>query len=160
MAENPRAVAVALLAVITAAAAYEFAIALGWLTMGNEPGDAPLGEGYVFAPALLALVAGAFVFASGALARSVRADALTSLIGLASAAFLLGRFYSFDPYFAPNLRRFSDEGSVADSWIYTLVALALLAAVLARTRPRLGLWLGAPVLLLIAVTAFTTRVGH
>jgi hypothetical protein len=157
---NARAVALAVLAMLTAAAAYYATVALRWLSVGNEPGDAPPGDGFVFTLALLALVAGAFVFAALASRPRPAADALASLVGLASAAFLVTRFYSFDPYFAPNLRRFSDGGLVAGSWIYTLVALALLAAVLVKTRPRLGLILGAPVLLLIAVTTFATGLGH
>lgn len=155
-----RAVALAVLVVLTAAAANYAAVALRWLSVGNEPGEAPPGEGFVLTFALFALVAGAFGFAALASRPRPRVDGLASLIGLASAAFLVARFYSFDPYFAPNLRRFSDGGSVAGAWIYALVALALLAALLVKTRARFGLILGAPVLLLIAVTAFATGLRH
>jgi hypothetical protein len=52
---NTRAVALAVLVVLTAAAVYEAAVALRWLSIGDEPSDGPPREGFVFAAALFAL---------------------------------------------------------------------------------------------------------
>jgi len=155
-----RPIVLAVLVVLTAAAAYEAAVAFGWLSVGPKPGEAPVGNGLVLGAALLALVAGAGLSAVYASHRRPRADALGALIAPAAAAFVVARFYSFDPYYAPTLRRMSDDGLVAASWVYTLAGLALLAAILTRTRPRTGLGLTVLVLLMSAFTALAEGGGH
>jgi hypothetical protein len=72
----------------------------------------------------------------------------------------VARFYTFDPYYAPALRRMSDDGLIPDAWVYTLVGLALTAAILTRTRPRLGMSATVLVLLLSALTALAEGLGH
>lgn len=151
----------AVFVVLTLAAAYEAAVALGWLSVGPLPGQAPVGNGLVFGAALLALLVGAVVFARYAsLQGGPSADALQSLLGPAAAAFVVARFYSFDPYYAPTLRRFSDDGLIAKSWVYALVFLALAAPIVARPRPQIGASLTVLVLVLIAFTAFVMGLGH
>lgn len=151
----------AVLVALTLAVAYEAAVAVGWLAVGPLPGQAPVGNGLVFGGALLALLVGAVVLAGYAsLPSCPPADALRSLVGPAAAAFVFARFYSFDPYYAPTLRRFSDDGLIAKSWVYALVLLALVAAILARTRPRIGASLTALVLLLSGFTALVMGLGH
>jgi hypothetical protein len=147
------------LAVLVAATAYEAAIALEVVSAGDEPGEELFGRGLAFGAALLTLLGAAFWLAVLAARPSPPADALLASIDLAAAAFLVARFYSFDPYFAPTLRRFS-EGGVAAPWVFAVVALALVAALLVRIRPRVGLGLTAPVLVLLALTAFATGLGH
>jgi hypothetical protein len=155
-----RALALAVLFVLTAAAAYEAAVALGWLDVGPEPGQAPVGNDLVLGAALLALIAGAGLCAVYASLRKPRADGLETLLAPAAASFVVARFYSFDPYYAPTLRRMSDDGLVPDAWVYALVSLALLAAVLTRVRPRIGRGLTALVLLLTTFTALAEGGGH
>jgi hypothetical protein len=159
LAGKERAVPVVLLAVLFAATAYEAGVALRLLPLGDEPGEGPAGRGLLFGAALLALVVAAVFSAVSASRASTPAGPAIALIDLSAAAFLVARFYSFDPYFAPTLRRFS-EGGVAAPWVYSLVALALVAAVLPWTRPRAGLGLTVLVLPLVAVTAFATGLGH
>lgn len=155
-----RPILLAVLMVLTAAAAYEAAVAFGWLSVGPEPGQAPVGNVIVLGATLLALFAGAGLCVVYASHGRPRADVLGSLIAPTAAAFVVARFYSFDPYYAPTLRRMSDDGLVAESWVYALVSLALLAAILTRIRPRLGLGLTALVLLMSALTALAEGGGH
>ena len=154
-----RPFALTILAVLAAATAYEAAVALGWLAVGPEPGQAPPANGLVLGAAVFALVAGAGLCLVHAWAPPTQVDA-GSLLAPAAAAFVLARFYSYDPYYAPTLRRMSDDGLVPDSWVYLLVSLALLAAVLSRIRPRVGLGATALVLLLGAFTALAEGGGH
>jgi hypothetical protein len=155
-----RPFALTILAVLAAATAYEAAVALGWFAVGPEPGQAPSANGVVLGAAVFALVAGAGLCLVHAWDRQPQVDALASLVAPAAAAFVLARFYSYDPYYAPTLRRISDDGLVPDSWVYLLVGLALLAAVLVRIRPRAGLSATALVLLLSALTALAEGSGH
>ena len=159
--EKPwRPFALTILAVLAAATAYQAAVALGWLAVGPDPGQAPAGNDLVLGAAVLALVAGAGLCLVHAWAPLSRVNASGSLLAPAGAAFALARFYTYDPYYAPTLRRMSDDGLVADSWVYLLVGLALLAAVLVRIRPRAGLGATALVLLLSAFTALAEGAGH
>ncbi len=158
--KHGRAITLAVLVVLIAAAAYQAAVALGWLSIGPLPGQAPAGYGLVLGAALLALVVGAGLCAVYASWPRPPADALAGLIGPAAAAFVVARFYSFDPYYAPTLRRMSDDGLVPESWVYAVIALALLTAVLAGLRPRVALTLTTLVLLLSAVTALAAGLGH
>ena len=152
--------ALSVLAVLTATAAYEVAVALGWLDVGPRPGQAPPGNGLVLGAAVLSLFAGAALCLVYASRPTPPADALASLLAPAAAAFVVARVYTFDPYYAPALRRMSDDGLIPDAWVYTLVGLALIAAVLTRTRPRLGLSATALVLVLSALTALAAGLGH
>jgi hypothetical protein len=155
-----RPFALTILAVLAAAAAYEAAVALGWLDIGPEPGQAPPANDVVLRVAGFALLAGAGLCLVRAWAPLTQVDALALLLAPAAVAFVLARFYSYDPYYAPTLRRMSDDGLVPDSWVYLLLGLALLAAVLVRIRPRAGLGATALVLLLSAVTALAEGSGH
>jgi hypothetical protein len=148
------------LVLLAIATGYEAAVALGWLDVGPEPGQAPPGYGLVYGAALLVLVAGAGLSVVYAALPRPPSDALWPLLAPAAAAFVVARFYTFDPYYAPALRRLSDDGLVADAWVYTLAGLALLAAILTRIRPRLGLSGTALVLLSSALTAIAVGLGH
>jgi hypothetical protein len=69
----------------------------------------------VLTAALVALIA-------GAVALGVRVHSrVAPLVPLAAVAFVVARFYSFDPYYAPELRRMSDGGLVAPGLIYVLI---------------------------------------
>ena len=155
--ELERPVDVAVLAVLAAATAYEAGVALGWLEVGPALGQAPPGDGLMLAAAVFALVAGTCLVhrlrrASEAPCGCVGVAACAGRRGVRSGTLLYVR-----PYYAPTLRRISDDGLVADAWVYTLVGLAVLAGALVRIRPRLGLSATAFVLMLSAVTRARRR---
>ena len=143
-------------AVLSAGAAYESAIALGWIALGDIPGEDASGRGVVLAAALTALLIGSSILAVG----SPGITGAAALTELAATGFVVARFLSFDPYYAPTLRRMSDGGLVPSSWLVAVVAAALAAVVLLRLRPRAGLIVGAGVLLLCALTAVAESGGH
>ena len=128
--------------------------------MGTVPGDGPTGEGWVQLAALLAMIAGAVL-------ASTR-DAAAITVPLAAAAFVAARFYTYDDYYLPTLRRISDHGTPSSSWIYTVVAAAGVAATCAIVRALTGRGLGAPVtrglsaivVILCAFTTFIEGIGH
>lgn len=146
--------------VLLAAASYETAIALQWLEIGPLPGEGRREEEQALLVAVVAQLVGAVLAASDAFAPRIKTAATGSIIPLAAAAFMTARFYSFDPYYAPTLRRMSDGGLVAPWWVFTLVACSLLAAALTRARPRVGFGVVAVVLPLCALTAFAMGLGH
>lgn len=97
----------AVLMVLTVAVAYEAAVALGWLSVGRCLVKRQSANGLLFGAALLALLVGAAVFARYAsLPGGPPVDTLRSLVAPASAAFVVARRYSFDPYYAPTLAVF------------------------------------------------------
>ena len=137
--------------VLIAATIYELVIALTG-TVGAESGEGPSGEAIIFVLSLIAILLGALL----TLAPS------TSLLGLApaAAAFVTARFYTPDPYYAPTLRRYSDGGLVAPTWVFALVALAVLAGLVAARRPRPGAALTFCALALCLGTALFMGAGH
>lgn len=143
-----------LLVLIVGGAAYEAAVALGWISIGQLPGEGAPGEGEILAVAVVAVLAGiAFsLFAS-------RDNRLVAGLAPAAAILMAARFYTFDSYYAPALRRASEGGVVAAGWVYVLVALAVLAGVLALFRPRLA-FVGVPVMFLCALTTLFADTGH
>ena len=132
---------------VFAGAAHQAAVALGWPAIGNQPGEWAPGEGYLVPPALLVLALLGFALpAAGALAWEVPA---TPVLALAAACMVVARFFTYDAYYAPTLRRMSDGGAVAGTWIVVVVACALGSALLALRWSRTGLvatglvcWLG------------------
>ncbi len=151
--------AAAVVLALLAATSYEAAIALQWLDIGRQPGEAHPQENRILNIALLADLTGAALAAAFA-QRRIEAAWAASMIPLAAAAFMVARFYTFDPYYAPTLRRMSDHGFWPPWWVFTLVACSLLSGALALTRPRIGYGVGAVVVLLTALTAFAMELGH
>lgn len=144
---------------IGASAVYQIAVALEVLSLGSEPGQGPPAAGVVIAIALLALLVGVGVSIGYVSRAHAKPEPVWLLLAPAGAAFVVARWYSFDPYFAPTLRRYS-EGVVAGSWIVVLVGLAVGAAALVKLLPRAGGIVTAVVLLLCAVTAAYAGLGH
>jgi hypothetical protein len=142
-------------AVLVVASAYEAAVALEWISLGGQPGDGPVGGGVVLALALLAMIVGAAV-----LARRTPSSVWSALIAPAAAAFVVARFYTFDPYYLPTMRRISDNGLVTGALVYALVASAVLAGVATIVRPRIGGLASVIVLVLCALTALVEAGGH
>ncbi len=148
------------LVVLGGATIYKTAVALGALSVGPEPGRGPAGEGVVVAAALLALFVGAV--ASFANASRPRPDVgvVWPLLAPAAASFVVARFFTFDPYYAPTFRRSSEDGLVSPWWILALVTAALAVGALIRAKPRYGAILTCSLLVLCALIALAVRLGH
>jgi len=148
------ALTLAVLIVIAAGTAYEAGIAFGWISIGDVPGEEARFQGLVLPATGVALLVGI-----GAAIASSGRNRLIAILAPAAAAFMVARFYGFDPYYAPTLRRDSDGGAFSPFWVWSLAVPALIAATVAHTRPRGG-FLTAPVMLLCEFTAFFVDVGH
>ena len=48
---------------------------------------------------------------------AARPEPVAALLAPAAAAFLVAYFFTFDPYYAPSERRYSDGGAVPLGWI-------------------------------------------
>jgi hypothetical protein len=117
------------LAVLAVCTLHQVAVAAGWIALGPQSGDDATGTTAVVIAALAAMVAGAV--ALGARVRS----RLAPLVPVAAVAFVLARFYTFDSYYAPALRRMSDRGLVAPGLIYALIVAAVVVAALMKKLP-------------------------
>jgi len=149
-------VVVSILAVATC---YEAAVALGMLSLGPSDGEGPRGETLVVGTAFLALLFSGPLLFAGSLGRTTTRLAPVPLVSLAAATYVVARFYSYDPYYAPTLRRMS-EGVVPGTWIVLLVVFAAGAAWYAVRSPRLGMALVSAVSWLSAITAIAVGTGH
>jgi hypothetical protein len=69
-----------------------------------------------------------------------------------AAVFSLARFYTYDDYYMPHLRRYSDNGTVQPAWMFVLTAGAIAAGVLAWRVPRIGAVVTAVVLVVLVGT--------
>jgi hypothetical protein len=148
----------AALALLLAATVYEGLIATSVIHLGSEPDEGAQGSGIVLATGLGAILVGAAL----ALAHSYRGPAppFVELLAPASAAFLLARFYTFDPYYLPTLRRLSEDGLLSPVLVYALAGLAVLAGILVRLRVTLGLLCSAAAMLACALLAWVAAGGH
>ena len=142
------------LAVLVACTAYEVADAANLLKSGSESGYGPAGSAEVEIAALVALIVGTIALGvAGSRAH------LAPLVPLAAVAFVVARFYSFDPYYAPTLRRMSDGGLVAPGLIYLLIVAAVVVAALMTKWPSAAP-LGAALLVFSALLALVEGAGH
>ena len=136
---------------------YEALVALGVIELGSQPGDGPAGEQTVALIAILAMLVGAGLALIAAFGAPVP---FIGLLAPAAAAFLIARFYTFDPYYLPDLRRFSEDGMLPPALVYGVLALAVGAALLTLANRRLGAALSVPVILACALFAQVVIGGH
>jgi hypothetical protein len=118
--------------VLFAAAAYEAAVAIEWISMGSVPGQDAPGQ----------------------------AEVTIAALPLAAASYLLAHYYAFDSYYLPSLRRFSDSGSVSSARVYGVVVAAVLVALAITRRPSVAPVLTPILLLICAGTVVAEGVGH
>jgi hypothetical protein len=152
-----RIVALASLGVLGLATVYEALVAFGVIELGSLPGEGPPGERLVALVAVLAMLVAAGLALVAALEAPVR---LLALLPPAAAAFLVARFYTFDPYYLPTLRRYSDDGMLPPQLVYAVVALAVGAALLTLVHRRAAAALSALAILACAFFAQVLVGGH
>ena len=138
---------------------YEAAAASGVVSIGDEPGEGPPGETVFSVSAAIAFLVACVALAAAAGGVGVRASVWIAL-PVAAAAYVAARFYAFDPYYAPGLRRASDQGMVPGWWVLALCLVALATAVGSWAAPRVGPAVGLVVVALCALTALAERLGH
>lgn len=148
---------IAVLFVLLGAAAYEAAIALQWIPVGNEPGENARFEWVVMVAAELALVAGMVV--SIVLAVRDRRSVPAALFPVATALLMVARYYTFDTYYLPSLTRYSESDSFPSTWVYGVALASVPTVLLSYAKPRLGFVLGAAVLFLCLFTVTFFGVG-
>src|SRR5215218_8916122 len=140
------------------AAAYELAIALGAVSIGSEPGEGAPAEEAVELIVLIVMLVGTGL---AVVAAGRRASPLpVALYAPAAAAFLVARFYTYDPYYAPTLRRYSDDGNIAPAWIFVYLVGAVAVGVVTWFSPRIGALATAVALFLIALMTIAIGIGH
>ncbi len=151
----------ALTLVAAAAAVSEAAVALGIAGLGASTNAGwSLRDTVLIAAALGLLFAGplvaglAFTPHAGAAARALPPAAL------ATAAAVVARYYAYDPYYAPYLRRMSDGGVLPVWWIAMVAAVAIFAAARARNQPQTSLVLAGAAMFLAGPTMLVAGAGH
>ena len=146
--------------VLFAAAAYELALALGLVGSysGRLPGQDVEGEQAVAAVAYLAILVSSVV--AFVHAHYPRVPSAVALLAPAAAAFVSARFYTYDPYYLPALRRYSDYTGALGYWILGMLAAALVVAVLTRQMPRAGSIATGCLLPLLWITSVLASGGH
>ncbi len=146
--------------VLAAATLFEALVALETVPVGDVPGEGARGGGVVFVAALVAMLAGAALALALALA-SPTTDApsfVWMLLAPSGAAYLLARWLTFDPYYLPTLRRYSD-GGVGAPWVAGLALSGVISALLIRRYPRSGAVATSCVLAVSALTAWVLGFG-
>ena len=147
----------AVVLVLLAAAAYEAAVALEWISMGSLPGQEAPGQAVVTIAAFLALLTG--IVATLASRRILRRWPAT-LVPIAAAAYMVAHYYAFDSYYLPSRTRFSDSGSVSSIWVYGVLGAAVIVALAIRRRPSVAPVLTPILLLICAGTVVAEGFGH
>jgi hypothetical protein len=151
-----RTIALAAAGVLIAAAAFELALSLGAWSIGSQPGDSAPGQAIVGPAALLAMLIGAV--AAGV--RAAKRERAVAVLAPSAGLFVTASEYTYDPYYAPSLRRFADGGAVPVWWIFALLAISSAVAALAWLRPRVGAQLTAFSLLAWFITQIFAGDGH
>jgi hypothetical protein len=147
----------AVVLVLLAATAYEAAIALEWISMGSQPGDDAPAQGVVTIAAFLALLTG---IVATLISRRILRRWPATLVPIAAAAYMVAQYYSFDSYYLPSLRRFSDAGSIPSVWVYGVAVAALIVALAIRRRSSVAPVLTPILLLICGGTVVAQGFGH
>ena len=147
----------AVVLVLLAAAAYEAAVALEWLSMGSKSGDEAAGQAAATIAAFVALLTG---IVATVVSRRILHRWPATLVPVAGAAYLVAHYYAFDSYYLPSLRRFSEAGGVSAVWVYGVVVAAVIVALAIRRRPSVAPVLTPIVLLICAGTVVAEGFGH
>lgn len=141
-------------------AAYNAAVALDLIPIGELPGDSSPGEAVLAWPAFLGWLAGVIV--SFASIRCPEQIGLMTrrLLPLAYAAALVAAYYSYDSYCAPSRCRISEYSDLPASVILACVLAALVTAALAGVVPRVAITMTACCTVTFAIIGFLTGPWH
>ncbi len=150
-------IGLAVVLVLFAAAAYEAAVALEWISMGSRSGQEAPGQAAVTIAAFLALLTGVV---ATVLSRRILHRWPALLIPVAAAAYMMAHYYAFDSYYLPSRTRFSESSSVSNVWLYGVVVAAVIAALAIRRRPSVAPVLTPILLLVCAGTVIAEGFGH
>ena len=131
-------------------------LAFGVWAVGSEPGAAPWEEGAAASAFFFATVAGIGL----AIAAAVRGLREIALVAPLAAAYVVCSYYDFDAYFAPQRRRYSENGTAGVWWIFVVLLVGVGTGALAWRRPRAGAILTIAVLPLCLLTALIAGDGH
>ena len=131
---------------------YLLAAAVYELTLALRHSISPDGEARIVGIAVLAMLVGVVV-----LFGSFR---FPGLLAPVAAVFVVARFYTGDPYYAPYFRAYGDGGLFSPGWVFALLVLALAAGAATQRWRRTAPWESAVVLLLLAFTATFMSAGH
>ena len=147
----------AVVLVLFAAAAYEAAVALEWISMGSQPGQEAPGQAAVTIAAFLALVTG---IVATVVSRRILRRWPAALVPVGGTAYLVAHYFAFDSYYLPTLRRFSDAGAVSPTWVCVVAAASVIVAFAVGRRPRVAPVLTPILLLVCAGTVIAEGLGH
>jgi hypothetical protein len=125
-------------AVLLAGAAYEVALLLWGSYGGLDAGQPPAGERVVDMAGALAMIASFFL--AGVVAIRPRLTRAIAMFAPAAAALLIARYFTYDPYYFPTLRSYSDGGILPLWWMLLIVCTSILVGIATRIRPRPGSW--------------------
>jgi hypothetical protein len=147
----------AVVVVLFAAAAYEAAVALEWISMGSLSGQEAPGQAVATIAAFVALLTG---IVATLVSRRILHRWPATLVPVAAAAYMAAHYYAFDSYYLPTRTRFSDSGSVSSFWVYGVVVAAVIVALAIRRRPSVAPVLTPILLLICAGTVIAEGFGH
>ena len=84
-----------------------------------------------------------------------------ALFAPAAAAFMITRFFSYDPYYQPSPQRYSENMTAwAWGWVLGLLVAAVVVSVRTRRMPRGGSIATACILPLLWITSLLASTGH
>ncbi len=147
----------AVVLVLFAAAAYETAVALEWISMGSLPGEEAPRQAVVTIAAFVALLVG---IVATLVSRRILRRWPATLVPVAAAAYVVAQYYTFDSYYLPSRTRFSDTGSISSVWVYGVAVAAVIVALAISRRPSVAPVLTPILLLICARTVVAEGFGH
>ena len=139
--------------ILLGAAADGLALPRGAGSVGPEPGKDVPGTDAVRFVAVLAMLVGVGLVAAKL------GPPVAALLAPASAFFVVPFSLTFDPYYAPTERRYTD-GMFSLGWIVAVAVAGLVAGAPTWLSPRVGAWVTIPALLVLALTTLFMVGGH
>jgi hypothetical protein len=152
-------------AVLLAATAYEVTMVVDLWGSYPVPHEGSARDGFVDAEETVAAVA-YLTMLVGAIVAFVHARYphlpwAVALFAPAAAAFMVTRFYSYDPYYQPSPQRYSESaGAAGAAWVLGLLAAALVVGVWTRRAARGGSIATGCILPLLWITSLLVSTGH